>query len=119
MNNELKQFATLLIGAGFKVYAPETERPTWFYFVEGNSIGYAQRSYFGGIDISTVHKPCREYGTGFSVVSGASSPTVQDAVRVRYIPSECGYVPDSIKRYRSWEEFVELNSWIKYTEVKQ
>ena len=51
---------------GFDVYLPQTPRPTWLYFSDGNRIGYLQKGdFFGCFKLSTVHIPNKQTGTGF------------------------------------------------------
>lgn len=49
---------------GFDVYGPE-QLTTYVWFTDGSNIGYVQYSGMRGTAYSTVHKPCRECGTGF------------------------------------------------------
>ena len=53
---------------GFTVYAPET-LSTYFYFTDGERIGYAQTNQLTGPSFSTVHKPCQHAGTGYKTES--------------------------------------------------
>jgi hypothetical protein len=57
---------------GFTVYAPET-LSTYFYFTNGERIGYAQADRTKGPSFSTVHKPCRHAGTGYKAGSFAEA----------------------------------------------
>jgi hypothetical protein len=58
---------------GFKVYMQTDSKriPSWLIYTSCNRIGYLQSGYFGGFDISTVHKPCKHNGTGFRVTDNA------------------------------------------------
>jgi len=60
----LNDFAALLLDNGFTIIAPK-EGCTYFHFSKDGKIGYVQQNYYGGYTFSTVHKPCRECGTGF------------------------------------------------------
>ncbi len=53
---------------GFTVYAPET-LSTYFYFTEGDRIGYAQTARVSGPSFSTMHKACKHAGTGYKTES--------------------------------------------------
>ena len=53
---------------GFTVYAPET-LSTYFYFADGERIGYAQTDRLTGPSFSTVHKPCKHAGSGYTAES--------------------------------------------------
>ena len=54
---------------GFNVYIQtENKRiPSWLVYTSCDRIGYLQTGYFGGFDISTLHKPCKNNGNGFRV----------------------------------------------------
>lgn len=87
--DELKTFATLLLDNGMTLFTTiyksnELEKKTYFYYSDGANIAYAQQEHFGGIGISTEHKPCKEYGTGFKITDrfqGLINPTLEDAKR--------------------------------------
>jgi len=54
---------------GFKVYGPQ-KLSTYVYFTpDGVRIGYVQYSNLRGITYTTVHKPDKDIGTGFSADS--------------------------------------------------
>lgn len=58
---------------GFTVYAPE-ELSTYFYFTDGERIGYAQHNNpFRAPEFSTVHKPCKHAGTGYNAATMAEA----------------------------------------------
>jgi len=112
MRQDLLNFAELLKENGFNVY--KTKSDTYFYFVKDNKIGYCQTDHFFGIDISTVHKPCKECGTGFGVIQRKDSPTVEDAEKAFYIPSDFSNYSNSVKKYSDWKEYQKLNTWTEY-----
>ena len=72
---------------------------------------------FLGYTMDTVHKPCKEHGTGF----GFDSKKIN--VDVPFVADICkGLVPEfaehmKVNRYRNWEEYVKINSWCKYIQV--
>ena len=73
----LQSFADELKANGFKIYySPydDGRKTTYFYFVEGDNIGYCQEGYFGGLQFSTVHKPCRDIN--YSNWTGSISRTI-------------------------------------------
>jgi hypothetical protein len=53
---------------GFTIYAPEA-LSTYFWFTDGDRIGYAQAGRLEGPSFSTVHKPCKHAGTGYKAES--------------------------------------------------
>lgn len=58
---------------GFTVYMQTDNKriPSWLVYTSCNRIAYLQSGYFGGFDISTEHKPCKNNGTGFRVADNA------------------------------------------------
>jgi hypothetical protein len=74
---------------GFTIYAPET-LSTYFYFTDGERIGYAQADRLKGPSFSTVHKPCKHAGTGYKAESMSRalehrpSWAVNDAPVIKY-----------------------------------
>lgn len=63
---ELNEYAQLLLDNGFTVIAAG-KTSSWFHFSKDNKIGYVQYQRIGGATFSTVHKPCKECGTGYRV----------------------------------------------------
>jgi hypothetical protein len=59
-------------GQGFTVYAPE-KLTSYFWFTDGNRIGYAQTDRTQGPTFCTVHKPCSHAGTGYKAESMAEA----------------------------------------------
>ena len=56
---------------GFKVYMQtDNDRiPSYLIYTSCNRIAYLQTGDYGGFDISTEHKPCKNNGSGFRVAS--------------------------------------------------
>lgn len=61
---ELNEYAHLLRQNGFTIITPE-KQSTYFFFAISDQIGYVQTDRFLCTTFSTVHKPCKECGTGF------------------------------------------------------
>jgi hypothetical protein len=74
---------------GFAIYAPEA-LSTYFYFTDGERIGYAQADRLKGPSFSTVHKPCKHAGTGYKAdtmaeaLSHRPSWAMNDAPVIKY-----------------------------------
>jgi len=122
----LTDTADMIKAAGFKVYwsrwSDDTRKATYFHFTDGTNIGYCQEGYFGGIRFSTVHKPCRECGTGFGLTDdpGIYSPTIEDAKQAFIIAPNWAKINDlkAVKKYANWQEFVKspIHSMPEYIE---
>jgi len=106
-NEDLNKLAIELINAGFTVIGSNYENPKYFnYFKDGN-MAYVQIHRFGGFDFSTVHKPCKECGTGTRIIT-ADQPTLKNAIRAW---KECGITIKLhdikfIKKWQSVEEYL-------------
>ncbi len=119
----LHQIREALKNAGYKilVYAKEgEEEPTWFFYGDDKNIGYAQAGDYGGVRFSTVHKPCRECGTGFGLQSWDEAifdPTIKDALKA-FISYPNWAKPNDRKavvKYANIEEYATKENTLKYT----
>jgi hypothetical protein len=74
---------------GFTTYTPEA-LSTYFYFTDGERIGYAQADRLKGPSFFTVHKPCKHAGTGYKAdtmaeaLSHRPSWAMNDAPVIKY-----------------------------------
>ncbi len=120
----LQSFADELKENGFKIYySPydDGRKTTYFYFVEGDNIGYCQENYFGGLSFSTVHKPCRECGTGYGLnEDGIYEPTIKDARKafINYPNWATAKDRQAVKKYKNWEDYqtIAVNRILKYVQ---
>jgi hypothetical protein len=81
---------------GFTIYAPET-LSTYFWFTDGERIGYAQTNQLTGPSFSTVHKPCKHAGTGYRADTMAEALTHRPQWVTRNEP---------VIKYRNPAEFI-------------
>jgi len=105
----LTDFIQELKDNGFTVFTSDKKDPvTYCHFSKNNQIGYVQGEYFGGFNFSTVHKPCREYGTGFRVTpnDGISEPTIEWANKAFAFSGWVVGDPQNIKKYNSVDEYI-------------
>lgn len=119
-DQHLQEVADMLKKEGLKVYISNwnhtSAKPTYFHFTDGVNIGYCQTERFGGVRFSTVHKPCKEAGTGFGIqgyFETIANPTIEDAKQAfSTIPK--GYplrtYEGKIKKYANWEEYANKNT---------
>lgn len=121
----LADMANILKDNGFSVYwskwSSSNAKPAYFYFTDGANIGYCQEAYFGGLSFSTVHKPCRECGTGFGLNesgTGIYEPTLKDAERAFIVAPNWAKSNDvrAVRKYKSWEEYTNapINKMCQY-----
>lgn len=121
-NQYLTDYANLLKENGFDIYySPGKYGGTYFYFTKDNKIGYCQYENLLGFKFSTVNKPCKECGTGFSLqnyMQGIAEPTIQNALDCFIIapnwarPSERA----AVKKYKSMEEKLQKETILKYVQ---
>lgn len=68
-NEEIKNCLELLLSNGYRVFKsffdPKSQL-TYFTYSKDDKVAYLQADY-SGVKVSTVHKPCREFGTGFGI----------------------------------------------------
>ena len=107
---ELKEFIKVLKENGFKVYAPK-KMSTYCHFVKNGNIGYVERGDFG-FNFSSVHKPNKGCGTGYSIHRDVYEPTIKKA-------EDCFCVQLNVKKYKDWEDYLKspINRIIETEEV--
>jgi hypothetical protein len=105
----LNDYAALLLDNGFTIIAPQ-KASTYFYFSKDGKIGYVQANRFEGYTFSTVHKPCKECGTGFGFADPSyDTLTVETATDY----ANC-FAPDwarqsdwkAVRKYESLDAFI-------------
>lgn len=124
---ELLNAIRQLQGAGYRVYvsAPSTSFPvaSYCYFTKDDKIGYMQYNNFDGLTFTTVHKPCRQCGTGFRITDREYNlPLLQAAeFTINCIAPNWATNPDrnAVVKWANWEAFANSrhNSWAKLQEV--
>lgn len=114
--NDLKQFAELLKNNGFTVIVSKRHPFKWLYFEKDGKIGTMSRDGFTGFRFATVHKPCRQCGTGFSIGSDCFTPSIEMALESLCFAPAWAKAKDTaaIRKYKDIEEFINLNKWADY-----
>lgn len=130
---KLNEFINELKENGFSVYTSDNkENISYCYFVKNNKIGYCEYNDFGYYSFGTVHKPCKEAGTGFRIHDEITEPTI-DHVKDCFIhrPSwyrfnntcnYCGqslYKTDPVVKYKDWNDYINssMGSILKYRQL--
>ena len=98
---------------GFDVYVVKDPEWCYGYFVEGGSFAYFQLGSFGGLEVSTCHKPCKNWGSGFGVDVGIS-PTKHSLRRAFLTPTGWGGRRVSVTKYANFDEYINNH---KYSEL--
>ena len=100
----------LMIDMGLRVFVRDTENPMYCFFTDGKNIGYAQ---WGGIreSVSSVHKPNKSTGTGFSVADEITQMTLLAAMQT--IAPHWASASDraSVRKYRDIDAYLKASKW--------
>lgn len=110
-------FADTLRELGFKVYLNKEASygDNYAVFTDGTRIGKMRQAPYNenGVMFGTVHKPCREYGSGFAV-NGEYNPTTLEELTREQAEKAFAVVPEGFPRtinrrvivkYRDFEEW--------------
>jgi len=125
-NDLLNDYAKLLIKNGYKVYTSKDNfssglSKSYFFFVKDDKIGYIQAgSFFEGVTFSSVHKPCRECGTGFRL----SSEEIHE-LDLKYCEEAINTIAPNwsrkdakyVVKYKDWIEKTKNYTSLEYVEV--
>ena len=115
MRNEEKrrqffEFIDRLNAMGFDVYSKpslsKAHRTTYGYYTDGTRIAYFQVGEWGGIDISTVHVPNKNSGTGFRMYDGITPRDSDILSGFAHSPSWAMQRDrDSVKKFKDFEDY--------------
>lgn len=121
MNRE--ELAKVLVGKlkdfGYRVFG----NGTYGYFTDEKNIGYFEVTYFGYINLSSVHKPNRVTGSGFSAVSEVTITDINKSMCEEcfaLVPNAYNNPTDeeirSVVKWKDWDTF-EKGHWCKINEL--
>lgn len=113
----------LLPGSEYEIYFSKWESggiSTYFHIVHGNKIAYVQKTDYSGFSISSVHKPCREAGTGYGLFDNIMPPLlgpINEALNT--VCPYWGTIEQSkaVKKYANWDEYTNKSGCPKYIEL--
>lgn len=111
---ELAEYAKLLLSNGFRLMvSTSVDRPTWIHFEKGGKVGYCSFEKWRGFNFSTIHKPSKEVGTGYRILSGIETPTTAHAEKTLVERAEWAHRKDAkyVKKYASLDEYADKNAW--------
>jgi len=113
----LSEFTEVLKAAGFTVLVPE-KYDTWLYFYKDGKFGTVSKDRITGFNFATVHKPCRECGTGYRVTEDFADLTIKNAnLALSHHPNwATASDAKAIRKYSSIEDFINSsnNKWANY-----
>jgi hypothetical protein len=115
--NELTEFANELKANQFTVLVSAKHPFEWLYFYKDGDFGNVNPDYFGAFNFGTVHKPCRECGTGFGT-DRETNLTIESANNSLIFAPNWASSSDikAIRKYKSIDEFITSthNKWAEY-----
>jgi hypothetical protein len=116
--SQLLQFANELKENGFTVLLPHREEEsTWLKFYKDGYFGGIECDHFSSFNFATVHKPCRECGTGYGIEDRVDL-TIENAnkclIKAPYWASSKDVA--AIKQYKDVNDFINSthNKWANY-----
>ena len=91
--------------AGFDVYMLDgnVDKYTWLFYSDPatGAIGYLQKTYFGdGVDISTVHVPSTEAGSGSGVLQNVAVTPENLRQGLAHVAGWWKGNPSQVRKYR-------------------
>ena len=109
------QFVEKLRSFGYRVYLNKSASDSnYAVYTDGIRIAKMNQAAFniGGVNIGTVHKPCTDYGTGFSLQGQYDYLTLSELTAEKAeegfcsIPKGWPYInPSKIVKYRDFEDW--------------
>lgn len=103
-------YIQLIKSAGYRVFIRPSRGPiTYCFYTDGKHIGYAQWETFRQ-HVSSVHKPCRECGTGFQIADKINPETLRKAllcVAPYWHYGDFKYVV----KYHDWDAYHNASKW--------
>lgn len=101
-------YVEMMKAEGWKVYT--RDRAEYCYCTDGTNIAYVQWSNLGD-RVTTVHKPNRTTGTGFSIAETITPQTIRTALQM-FAPNWADSKDRrSVRKYKDWEEFHHADSF--------
>lgn len=113
---QMKEFATKLKESGFTVLISKKHPFEWLHYEKNGNFGTVNPSYSFNFNFGTIHKPCRECGTGFST-DRERELTIENATNSLHIPGWANRKDlEAVKQYKSVNEFISHsnNKWAEY-----
>ena len=93
------------------------------FVTDGTRIASISR-ILGGLSVSSVHKPCRECGTGFGLSGHWGETTMDDAIKM--LPAAMTMTAPSwattadraaVRKWASWEEYMNRETVLTYYQL--
>lgn len=122
ISDDMRDVVDAIHAEGFEVYMRKA-RDTWAYFTDGKRIGYVQIDRFGDVQLSTVHVPNLQSGTGFRLDRRTDGPITRQDMEdaFTFCPAwvnsrERG----SVVKWRDWDHFHNRDSFSRaYVKIEK
>jgi hypothetical protein len=113
-NQLLETLAEQIKAAGYQVYYYDNGEPaTWMYYGDAYKVAYCQLDEWNDrVRFSSVHKPCRKFGSGFGMhapYEGETAPTVAIAEKAFSYMSQ-----KPTAKYAGVTEYISSQKILKY-----
>lgn len=114
---ELTKFSNELKDNGFNVIISAKHPFEWIFFEKDGKFGEVSPDHFFNYNFATVHKPCRECGTGYGI-DRESKLTIDNALKTLVFAPYWATQKDmkAIVKYNNIEDFINSthNKWAGY-----
>lgn len=117
---DLNEFAQLLKDNGFTVLVSKKHSNPigWMTFFKDGSFGHVSKERISGYHFSTVHKPCKECGTGYRMSDDFADLTIDNAIESLAFAPNWAAASDrkAIRKYKDVDDFINSthNKWAEY-----
>lgn len=115
--NDLTTFATELKDNGFTVLVSAKHPFKWLYFEKDGKFGEVSPDGYLCYNYGTVHKPCRECGTGYGMARNTGLNLKDAADCLIFAPNWATTKErEAIRKYTSIDDFINSshNKWAEY-----
>ncbi len=105
--------------AGFDVYLHSPEA-SWLIYTDGTRLAYLQNERFGGMSITTKHKPSSYHGTGFVMLESLDDNDLTREILEQgfAIAPHWATHKSEVRKYRDFAEFLNEGPFNRrYTKV--
>lgn len=124
-DERIERIANEAKAEGLKVYTFDTSNPNapieQVYVTNGVDIGTLSTRHAICISTGTVHKPCKECGTGFGMNTSDEHTVDLDAVKQAMMTHAPRWATPkqhaAVRKYASWSEYASANSWTTFTQL--
>jgi len=98
--------------AGFELYMRNLN-DRYGYYTDGSNIGYIQESWSGNYDLSTVHVPNLDSGSGYQVERGGNDYLTKEILQRAFAIQPAGFYGPRPRKWKDWAAFNNADSWNK------